>query len=558
MLLGLDVGGTHTDVVLIDENGIAASKKVITRKDDLLASVNEGIEAVLEGVESSAIRRVNLSTTLSTNAIIEGKSERTGVIVTAGPGIEPDNFMIGGDYYRVRGALDHRGTEIKALDARGLETAVKELKKAGIKTAAAVGKFSTRNPLHENAITERLKSAMDFVAAGHTLSGRLNFPRRIVTAYYNAAVWRVYNGFAESVEQGMRRKGISAALNVLKADGGTMPLSMSRNLPVETILSGPAASVMGIIALCDIRGDSVILDIGGTTTDIAVFASGTPLIEPDGIDIAGRSTLVRALKTRSIGIGGDSAIVVKNGAVTAGPERRGPAMADGGTVPALIDAFNCIGADPHGDVEASKRGIAGLSAAHGLDAAVVARGAVDYGVARIVDEVNELLGERNARPVYTIHELLEGVTVQPRAVYCMGGPARAFLEELSAGMGMKVEVPANYAVANAIGAALARTTLYLEVLADTEKRRLMIPDIGVDLEIPSNYSLEEAERDAKKYLIEYMRGRNVEDKYIHADIVESSSFNMVQGFFTTGKNIRVKCQVKPGIIQEYQNVMRER
>ncbi len=556
MLLGLDVGGTHTDVVILDEKGLVNSAKVVTNHENLLESVDDGISRVLDGIDKSRVTRINLSTTLSTNAIVEGKNDRVAVIVSAGPGIEPDNFSIGDFYLKSTGSLDHRGTEIQPIDEKRLDGIAKELTRSGVKTAAVISKFSTRNPSHEIHIKEKIHEQMEFITLGHTLSGMLNFPRRIVTAYYNSAVWRLYSAFAGAIETTVKAQGIEAGINILKADGGTMPVSLSKMIPVETILSGPAASVMGIIALCDITADSIILDIGGTTTDIAVFASGAPLIEPFGIDISGRYTLVRALKTRSIGIGGDSRIDVHEGKITAGPEREGPSLADGGKAATLIDACNFKGIMPHGDSEASRKGIVALALRNGMEPGVLADTAIAYAAEKIRAEVGLLVEEINNKPVYTIHELIEGKKVLPEKIYLMGGPAKTFSGILSHVFGMKVEVPAKYDVANAIGAALARTTLYLDVLADTEKRRLIIPDIQVNIAIPSGYSREEAERDAKKYLMEYVRKQGVSDKYIHAEIVESSSYNMIQGFSTTGRNIRVKCQVKPGILQEYNDVVR--
>ena len=190
MLLGIDAGGTHTDVVIVDAGGVRAAAKVVTNHENLFESVNDGIAAMLREVDATRIDRVNLSTTLSTNAIVENTTEKVGMIVSAGPGIEPSHFTIGDHYHRVEGALDHRGTEILPLDEKRLEKAIAACRKAGIKTYAAVSKFSTRNPAHENTVREALIGSADFITLGHGISGNLNFPRRIATAYYNSAVWR--------------------------------------------------------------------------------------------------------------------------------------------------------------------------------------------------------------------------------------------------------------------------------------------------------------------------------------------------------------------------------
>ena len=252
-----------------------------------------------------------------------------------------------------------------------------------------MGKFSTRNPRHENyirrmvcnCVDESVCEYADFVTLGHQLGGALNFPRRVATAYFNCAVWRLYNQFATAVEKALKDMGLAhVKVNILKADGGTMPLPQSRKMPVQSIFSGPAASVMGIIALTDIFHDSIILDIGGTTTDIAVFASGAPLIEREGIDIGSHPTLVSALKVHSIGIGGDSAISVvgPKEVVRVGPNRLGPSVCLGGERVTLTDALNYTGACAVGDMtEKSRTAIDAYAAArHSMTGEKLAEAAV--------------------------------------------------------------------------------------------------------------------------------------------------------------------------------------
>ena len=487
MFLGIDVGGTHTDAVVVGTQegdgkpGVVAQAKVPTDHDNLLHSVRGALSAVLTRVDPERVRRLNLSTTLSTNAIVEGKTEDVGVLVCAGPGIDPEYQHVGGHYHVVDGCIDHRGREVAPLDAAGLAAAAGAMRAAGVRVFASVGKFSTRNPAHEAAMAAAVAGDADFVTRGHALSGVLGFPRRVATAYFNSAVWRQYNDFAWAVEESVRDFGLSCEVNILKADGGTMPLELSKSLPVESILSGPAASVMGIIALCDIREDCVILDIGGTTTDIAVFAGGAPLIEHDGMTVGSYPTLVRALKIRSIGIGGDSALNVSATlGVTVGPERKGPALATwalGGAtactlgpagglprevrgkvcVPALTDAMNVLGHCAFGEVEASRSGIAKLAALWDMAPEDLSGRAMAYALEKIREAVDDLIDEINERPVYTIYELITGKRINPQRVYVMGGPAAAFAPLLEQALGREVVLPGHYAVANAIGAALTRT-----------------------------------------------------------------------------------------------------
>ena len=320
MRIGLDVGGTHTDAVLVGKEGIVSSTKVVTDHDDLLTSVLSAFREVLGSVDPKRIEAITLSTTLTTNALLEEKANRVGVIVSSGPGIDPAHFSIGDAYFVVDGSIDHRGEERKALDRRQLEEAVENCRNQGIMAFAVATKFSTRNPIHELRMESSIDRDADVITAGHRLSGGLNFPRRINTAYFNSAVWRIFNEFAYAVAEGICELGLSAPIYVLKADGGTMSFAASRNIPVQSILSGPAASIMGIAALCEIDRDSVVLDIGGTSTDIAIFAAGLPLVEPEGISLHGRPTLVRSLKTSSIAIGGDSILRSSSGKVTVRPD----------------------------------------------------------------------------------------------------------------------------------------------------------------------------------------------------------------------------------------------
>jgi len=560
MLLGIDVGGTHTDAVAITVDtgvGVMASCKVPTRHDDLLRSVTEALETILGKVDKDAVTQLNLSTTLSTNAIVQGQTEDVGVFVSSGPGIDPHNSMLCRDFHVVEGSIDHRGNEIKSLSSRQLSDAVDACRANGVRVFAAVSKFSTRNPRHENVIrrsicqcreTDQCDHA-DFVTLGHQLGGALNFPRRVATAYFNCSVWRLYNDFATAVEKALHDMGLAhVKVNMLKADGGTMPLPQSRTMPVQSIFSGPAASVMGIVALTDIFLDSVILDIGGTTTDIAVFADGAPLIEREGIAIGSHPTLVSALKVRSIGIGGDSAISVVGKDVRVGPNRFGPSVCFGGARVTLTDALNVTGVGQVGDIEASAKALDTFAARYSMSGQDVAGAAVDYAAQAIHSATRELTDEINSKPVYTIHELVEDKRVVPKKVYLMGGPAQALRESLHECFQLATEVPENYDVANAIGAALTRTTWELELFADTQRHVLFIPSLSHRENIHSSYDLGDAKKDAVNHLTRQLDSMGVSLEREDAQVTHSSSFNMIEGMNQVGRNIRVKCQVRPGVV----------
>jgi len=547
MRLGIDVGGTHTDAVIVDQaKGVIAKYKVKTLKEDLLGTIIHSLKEITANQDISKITNVNLSTTLSTNAIVENRLEETALFLSSGPGIDPENFAIGNNTYIINGSIDHRGSEVLGLDSIQLKKSLKECADKNIKVFAAATKFSTRNNKHELAIKEAAIPFCDYITMGHEISGLLSFPRRAATAYYNSAVWRIYNNFINSVIDAMANIGIKAPLNILKADGGTMPLEISRRVPVESILSGPAASIMGIIALCNIKEDSVILDIGGTTTDIAIFAAGSPLVNREGAALEGTPTLVRSLENRSIGIGGDSAIKIENGKVVTGPERFGPCMADGGNMPCLIDALNFKKIIQYNNRDASERGIIELAKKNKFKADHLADAAINFAAERINAEIEKMLFEINSKPVYTIHDMIHAEKIIPKKIYIIGGPAKALADVLSGDI--EILVPEDYDVANAIGAALARTTFETELFCDTGKGKMIIPNINVEKNVTRQYNLDEAISDAKTFTREYLRKHGIDINLDELTITEATNFRMINDFYSAGNDIRVKCQMKPNVV----------
>lgn len=553
LFCGIDVGGTHADGVVIRNGDIVACCKVETNHADLVGTVKGVLDRLLQNIDE--LDGINISTTLSTNAIVEGDLERVGVVVSAGPGVNPDLLAIGDDFEVVGGSIDHRGKIVQELNTSELARTLDGFANKEIKVFSLVTKFSTRNPQQEEYMAEAIKDKADYVSLGHRLSGSLNFPRRINTSYYNSAVWRKFSNFAGAVEKSLDEYGDFKNVNILKADGGTMPLKEAVEYPVETIISGPAASVMGITALCEIEKDAIILDIGGTTTDVIFFANAAPVFEPEGIAIDKKPSLVRAFRTSSIGIGGDSAIRVDENGIKVGPDRLGKSLALGGNHCSLIDAFNVTKNLGLGDVQASFDGVKKLAEKAGEEINIFSKKTIEIAVERIYEEVVAELEEINQKPVYTIQELIEGKKIEPSKIFLMGGPARAFEKEIRQRFGLPVEIPENFAIANAIGAALSKATKEVELFADTEKGELIIPNLGIKKKIDKSYNLFQAEKDAKFYLEEFMKEQNIIDgsgagtkSEAKAEVIESSSFNMVDGFNLLGKNIRVKSQIRPEVI----------
>jgi N-methylhydantoinase A/oxoprolinase/acetone carboxylase beta subunit len=305
---------------------------------------------------------------------------------------------------------------------------------------------------------------------------------------------------------------------------------------------------MGAISSAPAQGTCLVLDIGGTTTDMAVLIDRDPLLAPLGIEVSHYKTLIRALLTQSIAIGGDSTVRIQDGKLTIGPDRTGRAMAYGGPVPTPTDAFHVLGQGGSGDVTKSRIGLEPVARDLGLSLEQAAELIFTSACRTILEGAAKMIDTINSKPVYTVHELYEGSRIDPQHMLILGGPAPQFARQLQTMFAGKVQVVPHYQVANAIGCALARTTCEVTLFADTALGRATAPSEGFRQAIPPGFTLTNA-RDLADDLLRkkaILRGANPED--IESEILEESQFNMIRGFQSIGKNIRVRMQLKPGLI----------
>lgn len=564
LMLGIDCGGTHTDAALLevagDEARLLASAKAETRHGDLPHS----IKAVAEEVSRMAgkgkmgeVGRITLGTTLAINAILQGKAAKVALALSAGPGLDPRHFALGDHVCIVPGGMDHRGVEVDALYVGGLTEVAAKWTAQGVEAVAVAGKFSPRNPAHENGMAKAIRKVCALpVTLGHELSGKLNFPRRIATAYYNAAVSAIQGQFLDAVSQALKSLGIDGALRLLKADGGATTFAQARREPVQSILSGPAASVMGAMAAWPGAADgcSLLLDMGGTTTDIAMLLNGSPIIARNGMTIFGRRTLVRSLATVSIAVGGDSLLALEhdgeNGLrVRVGPQRDGPAMAFGGQRATLLDAFNVLGPGTSGDAAASRAGLEILARDYGMvadKAGFVAREAVHTAMSAIAKAAYELVDDVNSAPIYTLAALKGAREARPSRACLVGGPAAIVRAAVSEALGVAVELAPHPDVANAIGAALTRPTASLEVYADTGKGELWVPALNLREKISGNANPGTIEKRAEELLRADLLANGIDDA--HVQVVESDLFATLDDYGNGSRDMRVSCQAVPGIM----------
>ncbi len=332
LLLGVDTGGTYTDAVLIeDDDRVVASAKALTTRHDLAVGVGAAIDAVLieSGASSADIAMVSLSTTLATNALVEGQGGRVGLVFIgfskrdlARQGLE--GALNGDPVITLAGGHDHTGGEATPLDEVTLraELAVHGKTVSGF---AIASQFATRNPAHELRVRDIIREMTGKpVSSSHDLSAKLNGPKRAMTALLNARLIGMIDHLISAVEGLLEAKSIDAPFMVVRGDGALISADQARVSPIETILSGPAASIVGARWLTDER-DAIVSDIGGTTTDVAVLRDGRPIIDPLGARVGEFRTMVEAVAMRTTGLGGDSQVHMATAglaaAVTLGPRR---------------------------------------------------------------------------------------------------------------------------------------------------------------------------------------------------------------------------------------------
>jgi N-methylhydantoinase A/oxoprolinase/acetone carboxylase beta subunit len=515
------------------------------------------LDDITSGIDPSIIQRIVLSTTLTTNAIVQKKLPDVGMIVSGGPGIDPEFFRTNETYYTVAGSIDHRGRQVEPIDPDEIMQIARQLKAGGTRYVGVISKFSIRNPAHEIQMMTMLSDSFEKIFMGHRISGSLNFARRIATTYLNAAIYPIHKEFYAAVQQSLEAKGLSQPIRLLKADGGNMSFEASIEFPAQTILSGPAASVMGAVTFGSEDEDTLVMDVGGTTTDMAILIQGAPVLNPLGIRLGDYKTLIRSLETLSLGLGGDSAVNVIAGRLEVGPERLGPAMAYGGPAPTPTDALFITGDLKDGNHQKSRGGLAPLAKRLGVSIEAIADQILELSCKHILSGAQRLIDRINGKPVYTVHELQEGYLVRPTSILVLGGPAPHIARFLKKNCNYKIQVVPRWQVANAIGAALARTTCEVMFFADTERRVAEAPEENFNRQIDGSFTAEAARQQAIELLRDKAIQRGANPDYLEMEVVEAIQFNMVRGFKTTGKNIRVKVQVKPGLIHGYEDVIRK-
>ena len=344
ILLGIDTGGTYTDAVLLDdERGVIGKAKALTIKYDLSVGIENAVKAVLPNPPPE-IQGVSLSTTLATNAIVEGQGSPICLLLI---GYDP-GLLRGMGFEKILaheaiafipGGHTPYGEEQAPLDIDAARQAI--LAHAPHVAAFAIsGYFGVRNATHELRVRRLVRDLTGLpVTCGHELTVHLHAPRRALTVALNGRLIPLLQQLILAVRDTLARQGIHAPLMVVKGDGSLIDAKMALERPVETILSGPAASVVGARYLTDV--DNVfVIDMGGTTTDTAALRGGQPALNLNGARVGDWQTMVEAIDVRTIGLGGDSEVYQdEGGGLCLGPRRVVPLSLLAEQYPAVLDVL---------------------------------------------------------------------------------------------------------------------------------------------------------------------------------------------------------------------------
>lgn len=543
--VGIDVGGTFTDAVLLIEGSIAKKAKVPT-ETDLLPTLLAALDQLdLSGTEPE---NITVSTTLVTNAILQGRVPQGKLYLLPGSGMKMEALVWPIPYQILSGEIDYRGREVAPGNELEWHRTVQKWKTERTSNLVTIaGKFSHRNKLHEEQLAAVFRQAEPNVqiALAHAW-GQANLYRRSLTAYLNLVNTELFRQFAADLEEAVAQRGLRAPILVLKADGGVLPLKQLR--PVDTIYSGPAASVLSGMAQND-ASSFVVVDIGGTTTDLGIVLSNSPLLSSKGAQIGPYATLVHSLAVRSVPVGGDSAVIGQGDDLSLAGYRLGPAFCLGGPVPTPTDAMCYLGLVSYGDRQKAEAAMASLlpsSVRHPLEFARIAGRILELAADKIALGIESLEREWREEPAYKIWEVLHPHEALGLHIWASGGGAVGLRASLEARLHTEVRIGRHPEVSNAIGAALARPTFSCTLHLDTVLRRFRIEETG-EQGIWEGSKRPHLEIDA---FLEQTAARLAAGKGIdlrEAQKEKCDFFPIIQGAQTVGQIVRCGLYVPPGV-----------
>jgi N-methylhydantoinase A/oxoprolinase/acetone carboxylase beta subunit len=450
--IGIDVGGTNTDAVLISGGGVRAWVKHQTTED-----VTSGIESALNDVlsegQANDVEAIMIGTTHFTNAVVQRTELAPIAVIRLGaPATEsvpplvdwPNDLatQVLGHSEILPGGNEFDGSPLSALDPAALRAAARRIRKQGLRSVAVTGVFSPINFGSEDAaasiLTDELPDAE--ITVSHDV-GRLGLIERENATALNAALLPLGRRIVAAFEHAVAERGVDARVYLTQNDGTLMNAHFAARYPVLTFASGPSNSMRGAAYLSGIQ-DGFVVDIGGTTTDVGALVRGFPRPAAPSVEVGGVRTNFRMPDVLSIGLGGGS--IVRRDPMRVGPDSVGfrlteMALVFGGDTITATDVAVAAGRGAVGDVERARRldGALGRPALENID--------------RMLDAAVDRMRTRADR----------------LPVVLVGGGAFLAGEIGSAG---DIVSPAHAAVANAVGAAIAQVSGEVDRVVDLERQ----------------------------------------------------------------------------------------
>ncbi len=430
--VSMDIGGTFTDVIVYDEiEGAYRSNKVATTPADLSAGV---LEAIGQTVGSFAdIAFTVHGTTVGLNAFLQRRGERVLLLATRGASDvyqiargtrtrlydlhfrKPEPLVPRGDTVAVPGRLNYLGEELAPLDVDVVTAAAERARVEGIRSIAVAFLFSYVNPAHELEAERVIRGVHPDanVSLSHRVAREWREYERTSSAVFDAYIAPAVDRYLGTLEDAMRRDGLTVPLHVMQSNGGVLTAASARRRPIQTMFSGPAGGTMGGVALTEAaaRRNLLCVDMGGTSFDVSLVVDGEPDVAQE-TTLGGLPLLMPIVNIHTIGAGGGSIAYLEAGGLRVGPESAGadpgPACyGRGGTAPTVTDANLVVGRiDPASflggrmelDVEAARQAVGALAGELGLPPVQLAEGILDVVNAKMAQAIRTITVEQGIEP----------------------------------------------------------------------------------------------------------------------------------------------------------------
>ena len=437
--IAVDTGGTFTDVCLYDEaTRTVAVTKVSSTPSDPGAAVVEGVKKILfssdDGAALTDVSYFAHGTTVATNALLQERGAKTGLITTAGfkdlleiarqkrPGlydlfgVKPAPLVTRDLRLEVSERVRFDGSVEAGLDLDEVRRQARVLKEAGVDAVAVCFLYSYLRPDHEKKVKEILGEELPdaFLSISHEVLPQFREYERLSTVVINAFIGPTMHGYLTRLETRLREEGLQAKAHVTQSNGGIMSFAAAAGLPVRTVLSGPSTGVVGSAEVCRASGigDIITFDMGGTSSDVALVAGGRP-VQTNGMELDGRPVQAPMLDINTVGAGGGSiAWIDEGGHLKVGPQSAGavpgpacyglgstePTVTDANVVLGVLNQTHLLGGTMPIDASLSYQAVARLGERLGLSPEDTAQGIISVVTANMARAIRVISVQRGYDP----------------------------------------------------------------------------------------------------------------------------------------------------------------